>query len=317
MASYSAELQESALGLAWSLWAELGVSGWQRHNADQAIDPESLIIFTAWLGDADPRLRDESLDWCIRFGRYVSGTRLKNFLAEESEDRRRSFGWYAATVAAHSALRWPGATDPRRHRPTGRSRLEDIRAPSLITLRLRALFGVTARSEILRMFLANPGAAASAAELVPDVGYTKRNVADALEALRAGGLLEVAPWRNQLRYHLARAEDLVGLVGDVPASFPRWRFLLRVLARVLETARTVERVPRRARAVEIDKAVHGMAEDLRAAGLSSPRPRPGGDVEGEFWPWALGLAHDLVPGSGRGTQTASRTIRRTRRSGTA
>src|SRR5436309_4578476 len=149
MPKFREQVQEHVLDLVWSLWAELGVSGWRRHHTSHAIDPELLLIFTAWLGDADPRLRDESTDWCIRYGRYVAGARFKNFLSDEPDDVRRSFGTYAATVGAHSQLRWPYATKPRRYQPTKRSKIENFRSPSLISLRLRGLFGTTARAEIV------------------------------------------------------------------------------------------------------------------------------------------------------------------------
>src|SRR5262245_61784017 len=72
----SAAVTQSLIDLAWSLWAELGVSGWTRHHADWNVDVEALIILTAALEDADPRLRDESTDWCIRYARFVSSARL-------------------------------------------------------------------------------------------------------------------------------------------------------------------------------------------------------------------------------------------------
>jgi hypothetical protein len=102
MSSFSKQLQEHALDLVWSLWAELGVSGWTRRHVSHAIDPEPLILFTAFLGDADPRLRDEATDWCIAYGRYVSAARLRNLLIGEESTVREAFGEFAATVNAHS-----------------------------------------------------------------------------------------------------------------------------------------------------------------------------------------------------------------------
>src|SRR2546426_5066188 len=132
MSALSAQLKEQALELSWSLWAELGVAGWTRRHTSHAIDPEPLIIFTASLGDADPRLRDEATDWCIAYGRYVSAARLRNLLAHEAADARDAFGEFAATVNAHSTLRWPGATEPRRVQLTGRSQIVDFHRPSLV-----------------------------------------------------------------------------------------------------------------------------------------------------------------------------------------
>lgn len=296
MTRLSVELREHALDLAWSLWAELGVSGWQRRHTSHAIDPEPLIIFTAWLADADPRLRDESLDWCVSYGRWVSAARFKNLLADEPEDRKSSFGWYGATVAAHAASRWPFATDPRRYRPTGRSTVEDFQRPSLIALRLRSLFGVTARAEILRLFIASPGASMTAADLAPDAGYTKRNVAEALEAFRLAGLVEVVPWRNQLRYRLAKGEELLAFAGSLPAFFPRWRCVLRVVIGVLELARRMEKLPSRVRRVEIDKALRQLEGDLREAGIARPDGQSSEDVDELFRRWALAVVGGLASG---------------------
>src|SRR5262245_31492145 len=110
----SSSLREELVGLAWSLWAELGVSGWERHHRMWFVDPEPLIVFTAWLGDDDARLRDEVTDWCLAFGTWVSATRLANLLEGATETEKERFGELAATVAKHSKMiRWRGATKPR------------------------------------------------------------------------------------------------------------------------------------------------------------------------------------------------------------
>ena len=77
---------DDALALAAGAWSELGVSGWISSHADWAIDPEPLILFTVWLGDADPRLRDESTDWCVQNWRFISKARLKNLLGAQPEE---------------------------------------------------------------------------------------------------------------------------------------------------------------------------------------------------------------------------------------
>lgn len=187
---------ERTLDLAWSLWTELGVSGWQRRHTTVAIDPEPLVLLTATLGDADRRLQDEATDWCIRYGRYLTVTRLRHLLAASPEGTRAAFGVFAATVNANAPLHWPEATEPRKYQCRGRSTISDFRPTALVALRLRALLGVSARAEIVRLLLAQPGAALSAGELAPGAGYTKRNVAEALEGLRMAGVLQALPVRN-------------------------------------------------------------------------------------------------------------------------
>lgn len=296
MPSFSAQLQEHALDLTWSLWAELGVSGWRRRHTSHSIDPEPLILFTAMLGDLDPRLRDEATDWCIAYGRFVSATRLKNFLAAESVEVQAAFGALAATVNEHSTLRWPGATKARRYQPSGRSDISDFRRPSLLSLRLRALFGVGARAEILRVFLADPTENLSAADLAVDVGYTKRNVAEALDALRIGGLLEVAPHRNQLRYALAQQKELEAVSGPLPDSFPRWRSIFRILQRLLDTAARAEMLTRRVQDVEADRTLRELETDVRLASVRPPIAPSAEEAWAGFKRWALEVSEQWASG---------------------
>src|SRR5258708_844310 len=169
--SSSAQLHENALNLLWSLWSELGVSSWTRRHAQWAVDPEPLILFTAASTELDPRLRDESTDWCVHYGRYVSVTRLRNLLRVEPDERQSSFETFAATVNAHSDLRWPSRQEARDYRRTGRSTVSSFAPPALIALRLRALFGVGARADILRVFVAEPSHLFTSSDLVPDVNY--------------------------------------------------------------------------------------------------------------------------------------------------
>ncbi len=297
MTTCSHLLEEAALDLAWSLWAELGVSGWQRRHRSHAIDPEHLILFTAFIGDADPRLRDESTDWCITYGRSVSTARLKNLLAREMPAARLSFGATAATVNAASGLRWPGATEPRRFQRTNRSRVADFGRPSLVVLRLRALFGVGARAEIVRAFVADPAARLTASDLASDAGYTKRNIAESLDALRMAGLLEVAPRRNQLVYRLAAAKWLATLPGDMPLCFPAWRSVFRIIARTLETARRATTVGPGARAVEAADALHDLEADLSAVGPVPPNMGLSPDPWSDFEQWALAFATTWASGA--------------------
>ena len=294
------------MALAWSLWAELGVSGWQRRHTSHAIDPEPLLLFTAFLGDADPRLRDESTDWCIAYGRYISKTRLRNLLAAERTAIKEAFGPTAATVNAHSSLRWPGASVPRPFRRTERSAVPDFRRPSLVVARLRALFGVGARAEIVRAFAADTAAQSSAADLADEAGYTKRNIAEGLEALRMAGLLEAERRRNQLVYRLADAEGLMGLLGSMPSSFPKWRSVFRILESFITESRRIEPLKAGAAAVEASDVLLDLESDLRAVGARVPRvdvrsPDPWSDLMQA----ALDLAEAWSTGS-MGTVTSRR-----------
>ncbi len=267
MLTSSEQITDRAVALAWSLWTELGVSGWQRSHSSHAIDPERLILFTAFLGDRDPRLREEATDWCIAYGRYVSAVRLRNLLAAEAPGVQAVYGCIAATVNAHSSLRWPGATEARPFERTRRSRISDFSGPSLVVLRLRALVGVSARAEVLRAFVADRSARLSAADVASDAGYTKRNVAEALEALRMAGLLEVRALRNQRLYSLADAGWPDSLPGCLPDVFPRWRSVFRILTGLMTVLRQTDSLPARVRAVEAADLLRDLHADLQQTGV--------------------------------------------------
>ena len=91
MTGSSRQIGENLQTLAWSLWTELGVRGVVRNHSDCAIDPEPLILFTSRLRNSDPRLRDESIDWCIRNLRFLSVARIRNLLKEVNQPSRDAF----------------------------------------------------------------------------------------------------------------------------------------------------------------------------------------------------------------------------------
>ena len=76
MRTASNQIDENLAHLAWSLWTELGVAGLERKHQIFSIAPEELIILTSALSEFDPRLRDEALDWCIHYHRFISSIRL-------------------------------------------------------------------------------------------------------------------------------------------------------------------------------------------------------------------------------------------------
>ncbi len=111
MAGSTSSLQSALLNRAWTQWIALGVDAVGERD-EAVVDPEALIALTAELGDADARLRDVSTDWCVAYGRYVNGSRLKQ-VAHELRTPPEAIGEYVATVAAAGGPAWPMATRPR------------------------------------------------------------------------------------------------------------------------------------------------------------------------------------------------------------
>lgn len=293
--SSSETIREYVLELVWSLWAELGVSSWTRRHQQWAIDPEPLIIFTAYISDADHRLRDEALDWCIRYRSYLSATRLRSLLKAAPPNQHAAFEAFAATVNAHSDHRWPSSAQAAHYKPTGRSSLSSFVAPALVALRLRALFGVAARADILRVIVADPDRAFTASDLIPDVNYTKRNIDNTLDSLAVAGLLEIRPVRNQHRYRLAEPRRLLAFIGERPRLYPRWRATFLSLAPILDLAGQVRELPDRVAMVEASRVFHQIKPLIDESGLMRPAGQiAGADAWRSFLVWAEELTRRLA-----------------------
>ena len=283
--------------LCWGSWAELGVSGWGRTHQEWAIDPEPLIIFTSVIGQEDPRLRDEAMDWCIRNWRHVSQTRLRNILREQSEETMEAWGEFAATVNARAGVRWPGATVERSaYRVTGRSTLRPLSEPSLVVLRMRALFGVGARTEILRYLLLNSRSKMTAAALAKATSYTKRNVAEECDSLVQADLLSVRTVGNRFYYSLTSAKSLASFVGSIPSVAPDWNALLRVVGAIWTRAEVAEEFPPKALIVETHQTAREIADDLEALDIEGPRQLRGAAILDEWDQWCAEVMAEFASG---------------------
>ncbi|HEY8648340.1 MAG TPA: hypothetical protein VIM50_03095 [Candidatus Limnocylindria bacterium] len=269
MTSSDDAVRDRILGLAWGLWAEAGLSGWADRRRDVAIDIEALIHFTAAVGEHDPRLRDESTDWCVQFGGLVSKVRLKT-IAKVGIGTAERFGEYAATVNAHSGLTWPtGPATARVVVPSRRSSLDLTRA-SLIQLRARAIFGVAARAEILSTMAIDPAATYTGSQLAERTRFGRRMTVEAADLLVRSGLL-ASPGDSPARtFGLGRGSEIRALLAPVPSRSRAWPSAFRVLWVIWLISE--ERRPRTVavRAVEARKLLAGLDRHAALAGLPLP-----------------------------------------------
>lgn len=290
------DLREHILDAVWSQWHELGVSSTvPRRHSDDVIDPEPLIAFTAAHSELDARLRDESIDWVLRYDTFVSKARLKNVLADWGLLDAPSFLEYAATVNEHSTMAWPaGRAKTLPFRSRARSLLEDLTRPALLSLRMRAVFGVGARSELLRAFLSRPHSAMTAADLAAETSYRKRNVLNELEPLRFGGLVQSFRAVNVDRYSLAKREQLLALVGPLPARSTRWAQTFRVLHVFLDLTRRSTRHSDLQNAVEAVRLLDEDRELFAAAEMHPPPIGSGAAAWPAFVEWAAAQARAIA-----------------------
>ncbi|HEY1420053.1 MAG TPA: hypothetical protein VGG90_05015 [Candidatus Dormibacteraeota bacterium] len=281
--AFAGDVNRLALDLAWSLWSELGVAGGRRRHDWQAVDLEPLIVFTSWLG-SDNRLRASAIEWSIANARFASTFRLRHFAEGASPAMHSAFGRFAATVRAHARAPWPGQGEPLGMLRRQEVVVPDLRRPSLIQLRLRALVGVSARAEILKKMIAEPDRPQSASVLAEDAGYGKGSLAQALEMLTMTGLVLVQPSANRLHYRLARPADLAQALQWLPSTYPDWWPIFKITEALCDFARSDSGASDKAAAAEqLRRRIDG---DLRRLGITHQVPigqGPAAAAELEHW----------------------------------
>jgi hypothetical protein len=292
------DLREAARDLAWSLWAELGVSTWQRAHEDWAVELEPLIAYTAFLAPDDARLLRESVDWCVRHERFISLHQLRHVVTKQRWPFEGEVARFGATVAAHTNRRWPGIAreGPYDVALSGRSQLPDLSRPSLLQLRLRALIGIGARAEILRVLLARPADARSVSAIAERTAYSRRQVDMDLEMLELGGLLRREAGPGAAAFALAEPAAARHFAGPVPGMAPRWAPLLRSVIGLIGVVDAITQRPLEVPGAELARQLRLLAPELEAAGLRPPGARGPGDID-EFTAWTLHLMSGLARGS--------------------
>ena len=218
---FKSQLKSALLDWLWRSWISFGVSG---HGAearrDRVIDPEALVLASSRWARLDARLFDEVLDWLCQYGHLIHLQRLQNLQRTGLGDPK-VLSAIAAVVVEHSPhAKWKslvsttdesavaeplflstengsglwGQPDPlfaRQGWQRGRLELRQLSQPpdphraANFWLKLRALFGTSARAEIL-LHLLTIGPA-TATEIARRSGYTTRSILLPLREMALSG----------------------------------------------------------------------------------------------------------------------------------
>jgi hypothetical protein len=217
---------ESLLDLLWTQWSALGVSGYGAFRNHYVIDPEALLIFSCSLCRYDQRLFDEMLDWLDKNERFISIQRLRAILCKEKFSSGGILGALAAHMAKKNLTpKWrrladvqksslsknrcnlfflkngdampPSKEEDKIFRQYGyiRNPVENRdnsiafppKLPETLSLQVRSLFSIGARSEtLLYLFLNGKG---SISQIAADTYYSWRSIQDVLFEMGHSGLL--------------------------------------------------------------------------------------------------------------------------------
>jgi hypothetical protein len=265
------QLNDGLAEMAWSLWTELGVAGTFRRHKHCLVPLEELIILTAIIGDYDPRLREEALDWCSRYHHFVSVSRLKTLVKKIGTPIFEPFSMFASTLNTTTQSNWPIFSEvvPLKFLPSKKSVLPSLNTPALLKLRLRSFFGVGARADLFTYFLTEIKGDFTASDAV-DIGYGKRSLAEILDSLALSGFLASTMIRNQRKYELAKTEQLKRLIGEPPEFSPPWHHILEILVSLRHDLYLSEKSSNATKVITIRNDLERMKDLLKLAHLSLP-----------------------------------------------
>jgi len=263
---------ELLLTLLWQQWTSLGVSGYEKSKKDYVIDPEALLIFTCSLGRYEARLFDEALDWLETNGDFINVQRLNTMVKREEfigkrvlsaiatliYERDRSIKWKRLAQQEHiyhaekeqeslfftkeyQPMEGFGEPDPTFRRfgfvrgtikLRGRTKLVSMFTTATFLLKLRVLFGVNARSEILLYLLSHESAHPRL--IAREVYYSQKTVQDLLTEMALSGLIRVRKTEKEKHYYLDRKRWLVFLTDGTERTpeWVNWSSLLKCLEQV-------------------------------------------------------------------------------------
>ena len=297
MLSLNTVMDQFLLDLAWSLWTELGVAGIKQKHQKFLIPLEELIILTVALAEIDPRLRDESLDWCSQYHHFISISRLKSIM-KSFGSFNESFSVYSATLNALSGTHWPLFQDalPLKCTLSHKSYLRNSASPALLNIRARSVFGTSARADLIVFFLTHPKVDFAASD-VAEIGYSKRNLAEILEEFCLSGLFNKFLCRNQQRYRLAKHDQLIKIVGPIPDYTPSWRTIFEFLLTIRDRLHRTEKSAESTRVVEIRNLLTSLQKNLNNIDLEPPPWE--GNVHAylnTFGEWLIEIVRKLAQG---------------------
>jgi len=158
-------------------------------------------------------------------------------------------------------------------------------------LKLRAICGVSARSEILKLLLSAPQQNWSAAELAGRAAYGKDNVAAALDLLALAGVVGETKTSGGFRYGLRRHGSLKAFVGELPGRYPLWPPIFAIVESIVRFGQRSASTERSdVRAVEAGRVLRELRDRVALLGLADSVPRATGPaLNYQFEAWSIRL----------------------------
>ena len=266
------EYLDTVVDFLWAQWSGMGVPGNPAWRERRVIDPEALLLFTCTMGRFDARLFGEMLGWLRLHERWVSVQRLKNMLKKEAFQGGPVLGAVAASLTeSTNVAKWGQLIRARKPAEKGAEALFFLRdgkpmpqvrkpdpvfekrgflcepvelgpdsrpfspeEPQNLLLKLRALFGVNSRCEVVAYLLGQEQAGVS--DVADATYYFRRTVYNTLREMRMSGLLDLREQGGQNVYGIHRDRWLEFLApGGPPPEWVNWPPLFGALEHIWRT----------------------------------------------------------------------------------
>jgi len=304
---YTREFRQRLLGLLWSQWSSLGVYGYvsdTRKETGYIIDPDALFLFTLPIARYDARLWDEVMDWLHRHGHLINVQRMKTLqrnyglgqdaliapvAARLSTTKTYQLKWKGLCRTTGSTPQEPlffdadgipvpvvGPTDPfyadagflrSPMQLRGMTKPFSQTSSAAMLLRMRALFGISLRAELVCALSSTDALYASEAARMID--YDSKSVQAACVDMSASGFIGIQPSEGREKnYYLKPSLASAMTVDSRRPIWLRWGPLYNALERYYAVLVTVASVTDPVIAAsEMRKCVHEMRQLVVQSGI--------------------------------------------------
>lgn len=216
-------LENALVQRLWDQWGWLGAPTATSpvSEPDFTLDVESLILATLAVAEVDPRLQTILLEWLAEHGSLVSIARLKRVKQSsfpEATDQLSACAAIVSKEAGHAnwkSLIGKASNEARKDEAPkirGLGTTFDPHKPGCLTLKLRALFGVGSRADIISFLLCSPGGQGGNANIARETGWFVKTVQKAVAEMAQSGHVRIEPFhgRHVVRIHLADWKAFAG-----------------------------------------------------------------------------------------------------------
>lgn len=278
MSELHTQLRETLLDFLWNQWDSLGAPA--RGTGTPVpfiIDPEALLLASMRFGANDPRMDDVIADWISKNGSFLNLQRLKNLQVSTKLGTSANLADLGKLMEAVGFKNWKslGASSEKSNGGNAESRKmsqsPDPSRPENFLLKMRMLFGLSARPEVITWLLTHTSG--HAAEIARDTGWFSKSVQSILNDLEASGtLLSHMDGRKKIFSCNLGNSVLNPSVAEGVEWFTQAPFYLGIL-HVLHTHERLAQNPDASGSVKsilIHQDLASMNASFRLAGVQSP-----------------------------------------------